>query len=280
MQDLSEHFERQLANPRNDVMLANMGSIVQSHIDRPIGNWKYYEDETADNLLVSATPQEGSIVIDRSITTILSPFGVRLSQLQAFATGGAVLDTGYGMSPFLDGFSEHANTIAVDANEGHAAYQAEKGHKSIVASGKDMDTIDDNSVRLLNASYSLPFWPLNPTEAREALREFARVLEVGGIALIGGVTRSDIHIDWEYTLEALRYGNRVTGPWLDGDYAFLSHTFSAFLGEMLSSNRQGNLNYGYLDIVGRRDVTRRSSDYRSKAPQVQVPNFVMFRKVA
>lgn len=111
-------------------------------------------------------------------------------------------------------------TLAVDISADNLQTQAEAGHQT----SKDIQQVENNSVKLLNASYSEPFWSLSPERARRAMRNFARVLMPGGIALIGSVTRPDIHTDWECTLDKESFQMQIVDHgWMETMHTCRTH---------------------------------------------------------
>lgn len=278
MSELSKTFNKRLLSEQNTVMLGNLACIVAAHDERPIGPDDWHEEETKLNVFDSASGSGKRVIIDRGIEIIASQYDISTNSLVEFAGGGAVLDVGSGQSSFLDMFKGTSETVAVDTSPENIEFQKSKGHRALKMSAAAMDGVESESVRLLNASWSLPFWSVNTSDARKAQREYTRVLESGGIALIGPVTRRDLHADWEYTLEVSRYNDKKTGPWLDGDNAFMSHTLSAFIDEVLRLSAQGNLFHGHLDVVGSRSVGNTDDDYRGRVYPVHVPNYLMIRK--
>ncbi|HMT18643.1 MAG TPA: hypothetical protein PKD15_01265 [Candidatus Saccharibacteria bacterium] len=285
MKALEEVFAERFASPQNQIFIENVGLIVDAHKKRPIDVTKYDHRETSHNLALSSQTTYGGVLIDRSVDEICDRHKLNPRQLVQFAKGETVADMGAGTSDFLNAFIGSSETLAVDACARLLWEQRASGHRTIHARIPRLHKIESESVKLLNASWSMPFWAETLEDARETAREYMRILTIGGVALIGPLTRSDVHEDWEQTIDSLKYGkHKKVGPWFDGERAFFSHTLAAFLDELSSLSTQASLSSGYADIAFHRSAYTLSQgysyDYRSHVTPTQLPNHLMVRKVA
>lgn len=285
MKTLEEVFAERLASSQNSVFTENVGRIVDAHKKRPLDVTEYDLRETRYNLALSSQTTYGGVLIDRSIEEICDRHRLIPRQLVQFAEGECVADMGAGTSDFLNAFIGSSETLAVDACARHLWEQRASGHRTVRAEIPRLHKIETESIRLLNASWSMPFWAETFEDSRETAREFMRILQVGGIALIGPVTRSDVHDDWERTMVSMKYGqHKNVGPWFDGDRAFLSHTFAAFLDELTGMSAQGSLSSGYADIAFHRSAYELSQgynyDFRKLVTPTSLPNYFLARKIA
>jgi hypothetical protein len=274
MLTLEATFEQRLASAENQDLIANLGSIVVAHeaYDRELTPAEVQRTHRVQ--WMSRFPQDRFTSISRTIGELTAHHGVTPGQLRDFAADGTVVDVGPGRSPFLDMFNDDALTIAVDLDEDHIAYQVEKGRQGIVAPAHD-SRLRPGIIRLLHAAYSAPFWSASPEESTMAADEYLRVLEPGGIALVGPYGRKDEHEHYEYTLQYKLKGGRKALPWSDPEDAPLSRIRTAFYRRALELKDQGE-----VELVGTRYITQDEVDYRRGTSQLHVPNYLMIRRAA
>lgn len=271
-------------------MLGNLALVVAAHDDHLVGRdsegpfretiGKY--EKRADLRWFSAFrgDADSNVTIDRVPELLAAHHGLYPRTLQSFAAGGVVADIGAGESSFLDIFEDVKETIAIDVNRDNCEYQREMGHTAYCNDAHRLTAIGSNTVRLLHASFSAPFWARSIQEAAQTAWEYLRVLEPGGIALVGPTARSDEHRHYEYVARARRH-NRTVLPWGVVDDAHASHIWMSFCRTVLANQQQGDLQTGYVDIVGSRYI--RDDEFKSKLSQVPsqlwVPNFLMLRAI-
>lgn len=272
MPSLEAVFEQRRDSQANVDMLANLAIVVAAHEERPGARSEgfmrlHYLQK------MSAYPSDQRTVIDRSPALLAAHHDVTVEQLQDFADNGTVADVGPGESTFLDVFRHRAQTMAVDQHEDHVAFQSRKGHYGVWSPAHDM-LVDSEDIRLLHASYSAPFWSASVAEAVDAADEYVRVLELGGIALVGPFGRKDEHEHYEYAAMAKRNDGRPTLPWEDPEDAPLSRIRMAFCSRLLDRASAGE-----VELVGSRYIEGDMEDFRRGARHLHVPNFMMMRRV-
>jgi hypothetical protein len=279
---LNAVFESRLADPRNDAMITNLDAIVVAHEARPPSLTVQQERLIAMFRTLSGRQgnDEVGIVIDRPTAELTAHHDTTIEPLVEFAKGGVVADIGPGMSDFLDNFHGHAETVAVDLTPDNVQFHVDQGHKGVWADASDMADVETGSVRLLHAAFSAPFWSPSVKEARAAASEYIRVLEPGGIALVGSVARRHYNEHYEYVVEATRCGIR-TLPWPDPDEAHVSYISMSFCAELIERrNHADTTGQTSVELVGSRYISPGRMDYRRSAYASHVPNFLMIRKAA
>lgn len=212
-----------------------------------------------------------SVFIKRSGVTIADIYGLSIEALADYCRGGRVVDHGCGRSDFLSHFKK-SETIAVDQVASSLFYQRLRRHL-VVRSINDMNRIETGSVRLLNASWSLPFWARSIQHARDFADESVRILEPGGIALIGPIVSRDLLPKWEKYLSQRDTTPEPSPPWTDALTPAHSVVLAAF------ANRLTN-----RDILNQVAVrTLRIETNKSVAPvvppKIQIPNYIALHKI-
>jgi hypothetical protein len=277
MQSLESVFEQRASSDYNRQLIENLEELSEAHDRRPIGSNPYAAMTARIWETSSASEGEASIVVNRDSETLASHHELTVEQLTDFADGGRVVDVGAGKSDFLDAFSEPAReTVAVDRHRPFVDYQCRRGHRAMVACADRLIQLESDSVRLLHASFSAPFWSPTAAAARGVAKEYLRVLEPGGVALVGPVSAMHEHEHYEFFLQSRRYQGQEALPWPDAydDAAYLSHVKNAFVAAVLSRRAT-------MQLVGTRmlfdDVS--TIRLRDRLPAaVHVPNFLMIRR--
>lgn len=273
MKELLDHVDELIASEDNLALERNAASVVDMHHQRavPFSDWDVMD--FADGLLLSGDSHSGQVIVDRPFSTVTSAFQISKSSLRRFAAGGLVVDYGSGQSDFLDTFGQ-SETLALDVRQTHLQRQKEHGHRIVRSSVLADEIVPPAGARLLNASWSEPFWSLSPESAKETARRFVRALEPSGIATIGPIANPDVHRDWEVSLQEAQTGAEPMGPWRDGDRAGHSMIFAAFIEELLKLSQQPTFTEGEARILWVRhpETNRRPID-------VSAPNYAIIRKV-
>lgn len=277
MKTLVAEFQERYDNPRTDHLMDNLGIVVTAHDRRPINMSIDDERRARADQLASGAEDLDTITLDRTIDVLASYHGLEPEQLVKFADGGVVVDIGAGKSSFLDSFTGASSTVAVDRRREYTVHQEANGHDAIVARAHDLHKIPSASVRLAHASFSVPFWAASTLEASGAASEYLRILEPGGLALVGPLVPGDIHRHYEHVVETSRYNGPDTLPWpLERDgTAYLSQVLSSFTKAVLGRRTKHG---GDIDITGYRIMFLRERDYYEQATVLHVPNFLMIRK--
>lgn len=276
MKTLEAEFQERHASTYDQRALDNLGIVVAAHERHPITMGLAEErDARADQ---RASGLSGHfITINRGIDRIAAFHGVVPGQLIRFAEGGTVVDIGSGTSSFLDHFAQESRTLAIDRRREHVRYQQERGHGGVVAMAHDLHQIPAASVRLAHATFSAPFWSASKLEASGAAREYARILEPGGIALVGPIARTDLHRHYEHVVGVAQFNGSETLPWpLDTDRAaYLSQILCAFIKVVLDRRLEQG---GDIDVTGNRIMLGNDRDENARFTDLHVPNFLMIRK--
>lgn len=214
------------------------------------------------------------ITINRPAEQIVQPFGLSVAALQEFTEDKTVIDHGSGKSDFLSQFPG-STTIAIDTNPLNRRFQQRRGHQTAA----DTAELADESVKLLNASWSLPFWARSEAHARSSANEFVRILSVGGVALINPIVSRTLLGGWEKTVNAQRYGvkewEELTLPWQSGSTAAHSYALTAFLDEILKLTvdaADAKLHIATFRTKPKNDGYGRKSS--------EIPDCIMLRKAA
>jgi len=267
IETLHHVFDDRLQYPQNAVMLDNLATVAGNIDDYVIDNPGVEHVRFTPEGIVPGSVTEkliGSIRVDRDIACLASYHHLTATQLLEFSIGGSVVDVGAGRSTFLDTFVDDANTIAVDKYKVHMLHQRAKGHMALLGCGSSMPSIDSGSVRLLHASFSLPFWSPNQPHAAQVADEYVRVLEPGGIALVGSIFDRNEHYDQE---EALIYREHP-------EYvAPASVIRAAFYKRLLERSDIALVGSRYISDTMHPDINAQLTD-------VHLPNFLMIQRIA
>ncbi len=256
--------------------LRNLELVVSAH-DRAA----YVHHEAADELGAiyreqSSTPDPKiGTRVDRSADEIVRPYdGIAIAILRDFARGGIVLDIGPGTSYFLDAFSGCSKTVAVDTHGGYVKVQADRGHRAINEPADDMSSLESGSVKLSNASSSVPLWNASPDEAIRTFREQVRVLERGGIGLVDPLVRDDLRDEWEEDISQIGNSGQLQLSAFKGEGDLISHTAAAFSREVIEAQKAGIIRVALF-----RSASTGAIASRTPSLARQIPQSMMFQKI-
>jgi ubiquinone/menaquinone biosynthesis C-methylase UbiE len=268
---LEDVFDSRACTDYNASLLYNASVIVDIHEEsRGEFNEKDLDWAMTDRDTMSHTPKVNQRSIDRKPKELMSYHDISVQQLTDFADGGTVVDVGAGRSGLLDAVVLDAKTIAVDIHEEHVAYQAAKGHRAIHAPASDLGEIESDSVDVLHAAYSAPFWCISFEDAEQTAEEYVRVLRPGGLALVGALANQQQHLYYENYL--IRKSHKLDAVMQYTTYhKFGSHVRTSFVAKILDEQIRGA-----VDVVGTRHVGR--TGYHMKCFDTHVPNFMMIYK--
>lgn len=277
MNSLVQEFEQRRDDPVRRQAVDNLDVVMAAHDAHPI-HLTIADERRARAWQRGSGEQSPMITIDRDIQVLASYHGLDPEQLLEFAEGGTVIDIGSGRSTFLDSFAESSRTVAIDARAEHAAYQSERGHIGITGKAENLRKVRTASIRLAHASFSAPFWTASRLDAVHTAAEYIRILEPGGIALVGPISRSDLHRHYELAVQLARLQGRgrEAPPWPvdEGDEGELSHVLCAFTRTVLAHRSEP----GDIELTGHRTMFGNERDYNERYPDLHVPNFLMIRK--
>jgi hypothetical protein len=276
MQSLEATFNDRHQSDYNSQLLDHLSTMSAAVTARPIHSWPDAVMTARIWETISASEGKPGITVDRSAETLAEYHELSVAQLTQFAEGGRVVDVGAGKSPFLNEFLGTASeTIAVDRHRPFAIFQQNLGHRALARSADRLTPLGSGTVRLLHASFSAPFWSPTPQKARHVAAEYLRVLEPGGIALVGPTSTVDEHVHQEFYLERQGVGRSDVFPWPDSDDApHLTHVKNAFIRTVLDSRDS-------TDVVGTRmifDDEHHQSLRLMLAERHHLPNFLMLRR--
>ncbi|MDB5170150.1 MAG: hypothetical protein JWN82_546 [Candidatus Saccharibacteria bacterium] len=270
---MEQVVEDRLAHPQNAVMLDNLAQVVRTAEAQPLvvqdGRLRRAE---ADCQRSGQRISRGKLCfINRTVQQLSAPYNVAPAQLAAAASGGTVVDVGAGQSEFLRSFQNESVTIAVDLNQHHVAYQRARGHIAVRAMAEDLSVLESASVRLLHASYSAPFWSASPEKAKDAASEFVRLLEPGGIGLVGpfGVQADRLHHE-RSVLHLRSRGLDLGWSWPKDSDEFQTKTRLAFCERLLDATD--------ITLVAHR-FSPDSPDPHGYRPDIHVPNYLLINKL-
>jgi SAM-dependent methyltransferase len=275
MKSLESVFDQRRASDYNAQLVGNL-TVISDELDRRALKFDSGAAERARSWEVRSSA-EGSdtITVDRDAEALAEYHELSVAQLTDFAEGGRVLDVGSGKSPLLDEFLDVASeTVAVDLNKGFARHQRERGHRAITTPAERLFPIQSGSVRLLHASFSAPYWTPTPAKAARVASEYMRVLEPGGIALVGPVSTVNEHQQHEFFLERRRVGLNDVLPWPEhDDGAYLTYVKNAFVRTVLDNPA--------ASITGTRMLFEDDAMLRMRMmthQRIHIPNFLMLRR--
>ena len=273
---LPEVLDERYLDPYNAQLLGNLALVAEAVEARPLTFGRYQEQWAYENRLRSAHATQssiGGITIDRRINFLLDFYSIEKRLLIDFATGGTVLDVGCGRSNFLDVFMERSETVAVDQHEEHVQYQVRRGHQGLQVAAEQLEGVETGSIRVLHATFSSPFWAVNLKESAATANEYRRVLEPGGVALVGPLSRREEHKHTELTARVHRDGDRPHLPWGEDDMdPYVAHMRTAFVRTLLDHGDQ-------LQLIGERFVSdTHDIDWLRDDKDSHVPNFLIIRR--
>lgn len=276
MTDLAKTFEQRIASERNGVLLHNLQLISNADealADEVVEPFQYVDTAAMVARQYAFIDAHGAVPKDREVAELLEFFSIEPGEIVDFAQDGLVVDVGAGQSNFLDLFTGTADTIAIDVDEEALAYQAAH-HQTIQTSMVDLEGIEPESVRVLHAAYSAPFWLDSPEQSWRVAERTIEVLEPGGIGLVGAISDGLAHGRYERAVSrAIDLDEPVTIDIERSETRYMAHVRTSFATALLSYVLDRE-----VELAGARSVPNNRDGYRQR-PDVHVPNFLVFRRV-